>query len=148
MLFALPPNLGNIAVPCNSGFPMPASIKSCPLDQNMDYGARDCLVIRAPIAVLEVGPLEVCPLQPLSAGGEVSHLRPQSRMGVKPPHTCLGVTDSIESLGQQRQATSCLMVQPKPAGPPQSNIGAPHTSGGLNNTSQKRGTTRFRQPRN
>ena len=91
------PNLGHIAVPCNSGFPMPASIKSCPLDQHMDYGALDCQVIRAPIAVLEVAPLEVCPLQPLSAGGEVSHLRPQSRMGVKPPHTCFGVTDSIKA---------------------------------------------------
>ena len=49
----------------------------------MDYGALDYLVTRAPIAVLEVVPLEVCRLQPLSAGGEVSHLKPQKQNGSK-----------------------------------------------------------------
>ena len=31
----------------------------------------------------EVSPLEVCRLQPLSAGGEVSHLKPQKQNGGK-----------------------------------------------------------------
>ena len=47
----------------------------------MDYGALDYLIIRAPIAVLEVA-LKFVPYSP-SAGGEVSHLKPQKQNGSK-----------------------------------------------------------------